>query len=217
MNPADAADETPEREIARLLEDITAYAQRFKKSRERLLDVQHISHQTGIARDRVHALLRGARVEREPDEPKARETFRRGLVVQRLQFLRQTRLKQVARRNGTVEEQYSLRNIEEVTKISYQHVSKILNGESGASADHLGRLEQFFGVEPGFCLKTEDVALVGHLRQMVDVDLPKLATQALLQGGRVALRNPGGEIDHLRDILPVLDQLLTQQQDGNRH
>ncbi|MEI5102819.1 hypothetical protein RB200_35200 [Streptomyces sp. PmtG] len=217
MNPVDAVDATPERELARLLEDVTAYAVRFKKPRDRLLDVPHISYQTGITPERVRDLLGGARFEREPAGAKEREAFRKGLVVQRLQFLRGTRLKEVAGRNGELKKrEYSLREIEKSTLITYQHVAKILKGESGASADHLGRLELFFCVDPGFCSKTEGTALVGLLRQMVQSDLPKLATQVLLKGQRVALRNPGGGgIDPLRDLLPLLDKII-QKRDENR-
>lgn len=208
MNAADHQP-APGHEIARLLGDVDAYAQRLGTSRGRLLDVGLISRATGIEPERVRALLSGEPPEEEPREKNARETFRKALFQQRLRFLQRTRLKETP----AGKEPYGLREISRATGISAQHVSNLLNGERGANHDHAARLELFFGAPEGFCSRTEGAALLTYLRRMVNEDLPKLATRAVLQelGARsVALRSTadGAQIDTLRDLLPALDELV---------
>ncbi|GGS21547.1 hypothetical protein GCM10010252_70950 [Streptomyces aureoverticillatus] len=216
MNAADHQP-APGPEIARLLGDIDAYALRLGTSRGRLLDVVLISRATGIEPERVRALLTGELPEEEPREKNARETFRRALFQQRLRFLQRTRLKETP--GG--KEPYGLREISRATGISAQHVSNLLNGERGANHDHAARLELFYGVPEGFCSRTEGAALITYLRRMVNEDLPKLATRAVLQelGARsVALRSTadGAQIDTLRDLLPALDELVKVVQGRKR-
>ncbi|GHE36420.1 hypothetical protein GCM10018785_02700 [Streptomyces longispororuber] len=208
MNAADHPP-APGHEIARLLDDVDAYAARLGTTRGRLLDPALISHATGIEPGRVRALLHGEPPEEEPREKYARETFRRALFQQRLRFLQRTRLKETP----AGREPYGLREISRATGISAQHVSNLLNGERGANHDHAARLELFFGAPEGFCSRTEGTALLAYLRRMVHEDLPKLATHAVLQelGARsVALRSTadGAQIDTLRDLLPALDELV---------
>ncbi|MFD9903705.1 transcriptional regulator [Streptomyces sp. NPDC059063] len=206
----------PAHEIARLLDDVEAYARRLGTSRGRLLDVTLISRTTGIEPARVRALLAGEPPEEEPREKYAREGFRKALFQQRLRFLQRTRLKATP----TGKEPYGLREISRATGISAQHVSNLLNGERGANHDHAARLELFFGVPEGFCSRTEGAALVAYLRRMVNEDLPKLATRAVLQelGARsVALRSTGdgAQIDTLRDLLPALDEVVKLMRQRN--
>ncbi|MFI8932651.1 transcriptional regulator [Streptomyces sp. NPDC053474] len=208
MNAADHQ-AAPGHVIARLLDDVDAYAARLGTTRGRLLDLTLISRATGIEPERVRALLNGEPPEDEPHEKYARETFRKALFQQRLRFLQRTRLKETP----AGREPYGLREISRATGISAQHVSNLLNGERGANHDHAARLELFFRVPEGFCSRTEGAALVAYLRRMVHEDLPKLATHAVLQelGARsVALRSTadGAQIDTLRDLLPALDELV---------
>ncbi|MFH8796899.1 transcriptional regulator [Streptomyces sp. NPDC017941] len=208
MNPADHQP-APGHEIARLLDDVDAYAARLGTSRARLLDVGLISHTTGIEPERVRGLLAGEPPEEEPREKNARELFRKALFKERLRFLQRTRLKETF----AGREPYGLREISRATGISAQHVSNLLNGERGANHDHAARLEVFFRVPEGFCSRTEGAALIAYLRRMVNEDLPKLATRAVLQelgACSVALRGTadGAQIDTLRDLLPALDELV---------
>lgn len=213
MNPADHQP-APGPEIARLLGDVDAYAARLGTSRGRLLDVGLISRATGIEPERVRGLLAGELPEEEPREKNARESFRKALFQQRLRFLQRTRLKETP----AGREPYGLREISRATGISAQHVSNLLNGERGANHDHAARLEVFFRVPEGFCSRTEGAALIAYLHRMVNEDLPKLATRAVLQelGARsVALRSTadGARIDTLRDLLPALDELVKAVQE----
>ncbi|MGW1894160.1 hypothetical protein ACWCP6_28520 [Streptomyces sp. NPDC002004] len=193
--------------IAELLSKVDAYAQQLGTSRDRLLDVTHISKRTGIEPQRVRALLDGAAPEAEPSEKKAREAFRRKLFQNRLQFLTRTRLN-----NGR---EYSLREIEKGTGISFQHIRLLRNGDRSARADHATRLELFFDVPEGWCSLTEGAALTQYLQRMVCEDLPKLAIEDRLRrihGVSLTLRSTGegGQVDVLKDLLPALDQVIAQ-------
>ncbi|MEV6397346.1 helix-turn-helix transcriptional regulator [Streptomyces sp. NPDC051907] len=127
-----------------------------------VIDIDQISHETGIAADRVHALLDGS--EAEPEDPS--EAFQRRLV-----FLRETRLKPGGQR-------YTLLEIGEGAGISKGMVDYLLKGQRSPGLTILARLETFFAVQPGFFTATERQALHRALQPIHD----QLTHLALLKG-----------------------------------
>lgn len=217
-------------EIARLRGDVAQYAAFLGEPAERFLNPQFISYHTGISPDRVTELLAGdALPEIEPTDKQQLEDFQRALFAQRLNFLRDTRTKTTVGGEATP---YSLHDIAKATRISFQQVSFLLNGQRKANAAHADRLEKFFDevsrqrtppsrVPPGFCLRNEGAALISFLDQMVTSDLPRLTLRTLAEDTTsVALRagNDTGdamEVDLVK-LLPVLARLRDEAR-GRRH
>ncbi|MGW5867183.1 hypothetical protein ACWFRJ_34075 [Streptomyces sp. NPDC055239] len=191
-----------------LLDDVDGYARRLEVSRESLLPPRHVSYMTGIAPERAQALLDGAPLtEEEPQAIEAREGFRLDLLLPRLTFLRETRP------NPATQKTYTDVAIAAHTGLTRQTVWNVFNGKRKPRHDMVGTLETFFRAPLGFCYRSEGEALAELLRRMVQVDLPKLATELALKrlgAEGLALRS-AGDIDVLRDILPALDMLAAQR------
>ncbi|MFI1400785.1 helix-turn-helix domain-containing protein [Streptomyces sp. NPDC020681] len=131
-----------------------------------------ISFETGIAVDRVHALLD----ERNEEPEDLQESFQ-----QRLVFLRETRVKPGGKR-------YTLDEIGEGAGISHGQVGYLLKGQRSPGLAVLASLEKFFDVPPGFFTATERQALHRALKPIHD----QLTHLALLKGkgvSHVAMRS----------------------------
>ncbi|MDO0915164.1 hypothetical protein QQM39_31395 [Streptomyces sp. DT2A-34] len=157
-------------ELTALLDELDDLARSLpataRTSFELLLRPEKISHATGVAPERVSALLDGADPERDNSRAAAQKR-----IVRRLRFLRQTRLKPPATRRRKARE-YFLSEIARGAQghgaqISKQTVHYIFENEQMTSPENIAGIERFFGVRPGFCTLTESEALAGYLAPVV--------------------------------------------------
>ena len=205
-------------EIARLVGLVRQFAELLRLDPDVLLAPEHIAFSTGVEADRWLAILAGHPPTPVPEREEERRTFHRNLIVARLNLLLKTRLKEDPERPGEYVE-YQKSEIARATKISSQHVSNLLTGARRPSGDHVARMESFFGVPKGFCTRDEEEAVLAHLRQMTDVDLPGLVAVAInrllaeLGTESVALRSlsDGSEPNPLLSLLPALQHLVREQ------
>lgn len=192
----------------RLLADIDAYARWLEESRAHLLPPERISLTTGVASERVQSLLDGAPLTEEgPEKGAEQDRFRRELLFPRANSLRDTRL------DPGTGKKYTYAAISERTGLNKQNVWNVFKGRRTPRHTTVCKLETFFGAPLGFCYRTEGEALAVHLRRLVGVELPQLATRVALDrltSDGLFLRGRG-EIDVLRDVLPVLDTLAMQE------
>ncbi|WP_338674463.1 helix-turn-helix transcriptional regulator [Streptomyces sp. SCSIO 30461] len=155
-----------------------------------VIELDDISHRTGIPVDRVRTMLRGGQV-----EPRSLPE----IFQQRLVFLRETRLKPGGK-------QYSHDEIAAGAGISHGQVGYMLRGERMPGLKVLGGLERFFEVPPGFFTAGDRDALCRALQPVHD----SLTHTALLKGKgitQLAMRSsasnatPGRLGDELRAAL----------------
>ncbi|MFD6280776.1 hypothetical protein ACFWFI_35210 [Streptomyces sp. NPDC060209] len=162
-------------ELRALLDELRALEEGLPlAAREKLaplLDAEKLSFATGVAPERITALLNGAQLDNwHAGAVDAAE----GRQHSRLVFLRETRLKRpmTRRLSGRTPRPYTFGEIargaeEEGAKISKQTVHYIFTEGRKPSAESLAGMERFFGVLPGFCSYTENEALVARLRPVV--------------------------------------------------
>lgn len=138
-----------------------------------VIDLDHLSHRTGLTVARVEALLDHT----GKDSEEVQDSFQDRLV-----FLRETRRKP----DGKM---YTLDEIGAGAGISHGQVGYLLNGKrKSPGLDVTRKLEKFFEVEPGFFTATERQALYRALQSTHE----QLTHLALLRGkgiNRLAMRS----------------------------
>ncbi|MGW5042130.1 hypothetical protein ACWEQK_28635 [Streptomyces parvulus] len=189
-------------DIAELLRRIDEAAERVGYGRADVLDAEELSRATGIAAERLRELLDGAEPEWPPREKRARESYYRQLVMQRLDRLR------------TPEQSY--RKIGEAVDLSHAMIGNLVNGTRSAQVDYSGPLEELYGVPHGFLSKPEGLALAEQLTRVKDgLVAAALRDRLLTLGGeRAALRHAGNQAPSLETLLDTLDGLLARR-DGS--
>ncbi|MFE7778419.1 helix-turn-helix domain-containing protein [Streptomyces sp. NPDC057445] len=164
-----------------------------------VIEIAHISHQTGITADRVLALLNGA----APGTESLDQVFRT-----RLAFLRDTRRKP----NG---KEYTLNELGTAAGVSGGQVHFLLKGERSPTLKVSDQLEKFFQVPAGFFTASESQALARALHPIH----AQLNLFALLQGkgiSQLAMRSSGsgGEATELgQELRAALTVALTQSEE----
>ncbi|PBC82102.1 hypothetical protein SAMN05428945_3341 [Streptomyces sp. 2224.1] len=160
-----------------------------------VIDIDHLSHRTGITVPRVQALLDDTGQE----SGNVQDSFQDRLV-----FLRDTRRKPDGKR-------YTLDEIGAGAGISHGQVGYLLNGKrKSPGLDVTRKLEKFFGVEPGFFTATERQALYRALQSTHE----QLTHLALLRGkgiDRLAMRSgTSGDSKIDRELREALSEALSR-------
>ncbi|MEU3987616.1 helix-turn-helix transcriptional regulator [Streptomyces platensis] len=160
-----------------------------------VIDIDHLSHRTGLPVPRVQALLddTGEASEQEQDS-----------FQDRLVFLRETRRKP----DGKM---YTLDEIGAGAGISHGQVGYLLNGKrKSPGLDVTRKLEKFFEVEPGFFTATGRQALYRALQSTHE----QLTHLALLRGkgiNRLAMRSgTSGDSRIDRELRDALSEVLSR-------
>jgi transcriptional regulator with XRE-family HTH domain len=160
-----------------------------------VIDIDHLSHRTGLPVPRVQALLDDTGEESET----VQDSFQDRLV-----FLRETRRKP----DGKT---YTLDEIGAGAGISHGQVGYLLNGKrKSPGLDVTRKLEKFFEVEPGFFTATERQALYRALQSTHE----QLTHLALLRGkgiNRLAMRSgTSGDSKIDRELRDALSEVLSR-------
>lgn len=160
-----------------------------------VIDLDHLSHRTGLTVPRVQALLDDGGEESEQEQ----DSFQDRLV-----FLRETRRKP----DGKM---YTLDEIGAGAGISHGQVGYLLNGKrKSPGLDVTRKLEKFFEVEPGFFTATERQALYRALQSTHE----QLTHLALLRGkgiDRLAMRSDtSGDSRIDRELRDALSEALSR-------
>lgn len=130
------------------------------------LDIDAVTHATGIAQHKVEAVLRGEDLDpAELDAP----------LPERLAFLRETR----RRDDG---ERYTYDQLAERAHVSKALISALFSGARNPGVPVAGALEDFFGVEPRFLTLSGRRALARALKPIEQ----SLLTLSLLRGAGVS-------------------------------
>ncbi|MEU6070591.1 hypothetical protein ABZ864_40665 [Streptomyces sp. NPDC047082] len=175
MSEAEPVPASAKDEISRLLSQVERYARDLDLDLGELLKPETIAEHTAIRPARVAELIGGADPDEPPEGPaKAREEFARRTFVARIQYLHEHRRLRPTRSGP---KPASLDTIHRETLISKPQVGQLLKGDRGPNNDHARRLEEFFGVGPGFTSMTEGQALIDYLRRILSKDLPRLALE----------------------------------------
>ncbi|MFE9966439.1 hypothetical protein [Streptomyces sp. NPDC005525] len=199
--------------IAQLLHEIDKAAQRLGyQGRRDVLEIEAISQATGIEPRRVYELLGGAEPQLPPRGSKARETFYRKMVGQRLDMLRK-RAADPASPNGD-----SYRDIGSEVDLSYTLVGHLVNGERSARVEYSSPLEEHYEVDHGFLSKPEGTALAERLAKLRDGLKAGAVYKGLqtLGGEQAALRHTGEEVPSLDTLLDVVDALVAEHRSRQR-
>ncbi|MFE1173942.1 helix-turn-helix domain-containing protein [Streptomyces sp. NPDC058773] len=185
-----------------------------------VIDIEHLSHRTGLTVPRVRALLDHSGEEPEAADDrsghtdgesrssddasgsgseKVQDSFQNRLV-----FLRETRRKP----DGKM---YTLDEIGAGAGISHGQVGYLLNGKrKSPGLDVTRKLEKFFEVEPGFFTATERQALYRALQSTHE----QLTHLALLRGkgiNRLAMRSDtSGDSRIDRELRDALSEALSR-------
>lgn len=192
-------------DIAEILQGLDKAAWRLGYSRDDVLDVNHISAATGIAHPRVGELLDGAEPQQPPRENKARETFYRQMVSQRLDQLRQ--------------EGESYRRLGNEIDLSHSLVANLVKGARSVLVEYSNPLEEHYGVAHGFLSRLEGQALAEHLIKVKDGLLAGALLEGFheLGGGKAAaLRYTGTESLSMEDLVTALDDLMARKRVQDR-
>ncbi|MFI5520829.1 helix-turn-helix domain-containing protein [Streptomyces platensis] len=160
-----------------------------------VIDIEHLSHRTGLPVPRVRALIDDTGEESET----VQDSFQDRLV-----FLRETRRKP----DGKM---YTLDEIGAGAGISHGQVGYLLNGKrKSPGLDVTRKLEKFFEVEPGFFTATERQALYRALQSTYE----QLTHLALLRGkgiNRLAMRSgTSGDSRIDRELRDALSEVLSR-------
>ncbi|WP_328545983.1 helix-turn-helix transcriptional regulator [Streptomyces platensis] len=160
-----------------------------------VIDIDHLSHRTGLPVPRVQALLDETGEESEQEQ----DSFQDRLV-----FLRETRRKP----DGKM---YTLDEIGAGAGISHGQVGYLLNGKrKSPGLDVTRKLEKFFEVEPGFFTATGRQALYRALQSTHE----QLTHLALLRGkgiNRLAMRSgTSGDSRIDRELRDALSEVLSR-------
>ncbi|GHI97997.1 helix-turn-helix domain-containing protein [Streptomyces olivaceus] len=185
-------------EIAQLLQRIDGAAERVGFARADVLDVEDISNATGIEPERVRELLSGSEPVQPPREKRARESYYRHLVMQRLDRLRAGQ---------------SYRKIGDAVGLSHAMIGNLVNGTRSAQVDYSSPLEELYGVDHGFLSKPEGLALAQHLAKVKEGLIAAALHDKMLTLGaeRVALRHTDNQPPSLETLLDTLDSLVAQK------
>ncbi|MFJ6791454.1 helix-turn-helix domain-containing protein [Streptomyces angustmyceticus] len=160
-----------------------------------VIDLDHLSHRTGLTVPRVRELLDDT----GEDSGNVQDSFQERLV-----FLRETRRKP----DGKM---YTLDEIGAGAGISHGQVGYLLNGKrKSPGLDVTRKLEKFFEVEPGFFTATERQALYRALQSTHE----QLTHLALLRGkgiNRLAMRSGTcGDSRIDRELRDALSEALSR-------
>ncbi|MER5985645.1 helix-turn-helix transcriptional regulator [Streptomyces sp. NPDC001787] len=198
---ASDADELAADELAEVVGAIDELLALSDLGRE-AIDLEDLTHKTGIPAGRVIELLDGARPATSPE----RLLSEQQVFVQRLRFLRETR----RAAGGKV---FTLDEIAAGVGISHGAVGYMINGDRTPRIIVAKNLERFFGVTPGFFTASEHQLLLGALRPVRD----ELHYLALLKGKgitQIALRSTAAADDNstiAKELRSALATALTQQ------
>ncbi|MFD3373688.1 MULTISPECIES: hypothetical protein [unclassified Streptomyces] len=197
-------------EVGDLLDELRDLRQGLVPTARRKLDPllapEAVNYATGIAIERVPALLAGA----DPDRDDSKEASK-ARYLQRMTFLRETRLAtpMTRRLSGRTPRQYRLGEIARGSNNSRQTVHYVFQDGRLTSPENTAKIERFFGVLPGFCSYTEQEALVAYLRPIVkDLRFLSKVAKALGQGvTKVAARTQDLSQDTAHDT--AMDEILS--------
>ncbi|MGW0657065.1 hypothetical protein ACWD4T_51745 [Streptomyces umbrinus] len=194
--------------LAPLLSELHEVAQGLPQAAQEklqlLLDPEKISYAKGIEPDRVSALFGGA----VPDGDDSKEAAQ-ARIIQRLLFLRKTRLKtpMTRRLSGRTPRPYTLGEIARGAKISKQIVHYVFTEGRLTSPENVASLERHFGVLPGFCSHTEIEALKAYLEPIVQ-NL-KFLTKVAEAYGHGVTKVAARSADDLSQDPDAMDEILT--------
>ncbi|MFI5864723.1 helix-turn-helix domain-containing protein [Streptomyces sp. NPDC051546] len=148
----DTPDIPGEQDLARVVAALTKQFGALDRTPERMMDFDHIESTTGIPAATVRRLFTG--------EPVAPDDLNRSFK-QRLEFLRRTR----PREDG---KPYSAEQLAQVVGIAKPTMSAQIRGDRKPTLEVNNKLEEFFGVAPGFFTMSGEEALVNALARVSD-------------------------------------------------